>query len=93
MNTFVRKEEWLLLLGYTEDDCDKVLYQDIIDLFRETHNLHSWIDIGCHEYSYRIFDTEKEKSIEPDKPEFNGSYYEARLACLLKMIKIISLRK
>jgi hypothetical protein len=57
--------------------------------FREKYKLVALIDIGMHEFSYKIF--KNEKSITPFKEylDYNGTYEEAELACLKKLIEIV----
>jgi hypothetical protein len=65
------------------------LYQQAFRWFREKYGLVALIDIGMHEFSYKIF--KNEKSITPlkDYLDYNGTYEEAELACLKKLIEIV----
>jgi hypothetical protein len=69
------------------------LYQQAFRWFRETPGLVALIDIGMHEFSYKIF--KNEKSITPFKDylDYNGTYEEAELECLKKLIEIANTKK
>ena len=73
----------------TNDDVPAPLYQQAFRWFREKHKLVALIDIGMHEFSYKIF--KNEKSITPlkDYLDYNGTYEEVELACLKKLIEIV----
>jgi hypothetical protein len=61
--------------------------------FREKYKLVALIDIGMHEFSYKIF--KNEKSITPFKEylDYNGTYEEAELECLKKLIEIVNTKE
>jgi len=63
------------------------LYQQAFRWFRETYKLSGLIDIGTQEYSFFIFN-ESEDSREISS-NINGSYEEAELECLKKLIEIV----
>jgi hypothetical protein len=69
------------------------LYQQAFRWFREAHRLVALIDIGMHEFSYKIF--KNEKSITPFKDylDYNGTYEEAELECLKKLIEIVNTKE
>jgi hypothetical protein len=69
------------------------LYQQAFRWFREKYKLVALIDIGMHEFSYKIF--KNEKSITPFKDylDYNGTYEEAELECLKKLIEIVNTKK
>jgi len=62
-------------------------YRQAFNFFREKYGLHSWVGIGVHEYCYRIYDHKKGKSLIDVREEFNGTFEEAELECLKKLIK------
>lgn len=64
------------------------LYQQAFRFFREKYGLVALIDIGVHEFSYKIF--KNESSITPlkDYLDYNGTYEEAEEACINKLIEI-----
>ena len=70
--------------------CAAPLYQQAFRWFREKYKLVALIDIGMHEFSYKIF--KNEKSITPFKDylDYNGTYEEAELECLKKLIEIVN---
>jgi hypothetical protein len=69
------------------------LYQQAFRWFREKYGLVALIDIGMHEFSYKIF--KNEKSITPFKDylDYNGTYEEAELECLKKLIEIVNTKE
>jgi hypothetical protein len=75
-----------------EDFCAP-LYQQAFRWFREKYKLVALIDIGMHEFSYKIF--KNEKSITPFKDylDYNGTYEEAELECLKKLIEIVNTKE
>jgi hypothetical protein len=55
--------------------------------FREKHRLSGLVEIGRHEYSFVIFN-ESQDSREITS-YMNGTYEEAELACIIKLIEIV----
>lgn len=74
-----------LKLIYT-GDFEAPLFQQAFKWFREKYGLSGLIDIGTQEYSFFVFN-EKEDSREVSN--INGSYKEAELECLKKLIEIV----
>jgi hypothetical protein len=74
-------KEWL-----TTIHCAAPLYQQAFRWFREKHKLSGLIEIGTQEYSFIIFDEEKDS--RKITLSMNGTYEEAELACLKKLIEI-----
>jgi hypothetical protein len=60
------------------------LFQQAFRWFREEHGMAGLIDIGTQEYSFFIFD-EKTDSRKVTS-SMNGTYEEAELECLTKLI-------
>jgi len=67
--------------------CSAPLYQQAFRWFREKYKLSGLIEIGTQEYSFFIFN-ESEDSREVSS-NINGSYEEAELECLKKLIEIV----
>jgi hypothetical protein len=63
------------------------LYQQAFRWFREKHGLVGLINIGTQKFSYYVFN-EKTDSREVTSP-INGTYEEAELASLKKLIEIV----
>jgi len=63
------------------------LYQQAFRWFREKYKLSGLIEIGNQEYSFIIFDEEKDS--RKITSSMNGTYEEAELACLIKLIEIV----
>jgi len=57
--------------------------------FRKKYKLSGLIEIGIHEYSFIIFNEAKDKRLITDVSTMNGTYEEAELDCLKKLIEII----
>jgi hypothetical protein len=62
------------------------LYQQAFRWFREKYKLRGLIEIGTQEYSFIIFDEVKDS--RKITSSMNGTYEEAELACLKKLIEI-----
>jgi hypothetical protein len=65
-------------------------YSQAFRWFREKYKLSGIIEIGTQEYSFIIFDEEKDS--REITSSMNGSYEEAELACLDKLIEIVEER-
>jgi hypothetical protein len=63
------------------------LFQQAFRWFREKYGLAGLIEIGTQEYSFLVFD-EKTDSRKVTS-SMNGTYEEAELACLDKLIEIV----
>jgi hypothetical protein len=63
------------------------LYQQAFRWFREKYALCGIIDIGRHDYSFWILDEKSQKRIPIET--FDGTYEEAELECLKKLIEIV----
>ena len=63
------------------------LYQQAFRWFREKYRLTGLIEIGTQEYSFLIFNenTDSRKITS----SMNGTYEEAELACLKKLIELV----
>jgi hypothetical protein len=59
--------------------------------FREKYKLSGLIEISTQEYSFIIFDEEKDS--RKITSSMNGTYEEAELACLKKLIEIVKLSR
>jgi len=59
--------------------------------FREKYKLSGLIEIGTQEYSFIIFDEEKDS--RKITSSMNGTYEEVELACLKKLIEIVKLSR
>jgi len=57
--------------------------------FREKYELVSLIDIGVHEFSFKIFKNGKSITLLKDYLDFNGTYEEAENACIDKLIELV----
>lgn len=70
------------------------LYQQAFRFFRKKYKLAGLVEVGAHEFTFKIFNTATDKREFPDtlkeiKNQFNGTYEEAELACLRKLIETI----
>lgn len=64
-------------------------YSQAFNFFRENYGFHSWIDIGSQEYSFVIYNVNTGKRLTNVRKEFNGTFEEAELECLKKLIKFV----
>jgi len=76
---------WIDLLPYDSSSCKAPLYQQAFRWFREKYKLSGLIEISNQEYSFIIFDEEKDS--RKITSSMNGTYEEAELACLKKLIE------
>jgi hypothetical protein len=63
------------------------LYQQAFRWFSENYKLRGLIEIGTQEYSFLIFDEKTDSRCITSS--MNGTYQEAELACLKKLIEIV----
>lgn len=66
------------------------LYQQVFRWFREKYGLVGLIEIGTQEFTFNIFDDKGEAQLSTvSMYNYNGTYEEAELECLKKLISII----
>ena len=75
--------DWLSLKCYAP------LYYQTFRFFREKYKLTGLIEIGTQEYSYNIFNEKGNTILGTDRFNYNGTYEEAELECLKKLIEIV----
>lgn len=83
-----------LFIGTNDGHLKAPLYQQAFRWFREKYGLCYFPDIGSFDFSFRIFDLKKDRNLmenilHPIGFNFEGTYEEAELACLKKLIEII----
>jgi hypothetical protein len=71
----------------SEDVIQLPTFSQVFRWFREKYKLSGLIEIGNQEYSFIIFDEEKDS--RKITSSMNGTYEEAELACLIKLIEIV----
>ena len=94
---------WIDLLPYDSSSCKAPLYQQAFRWFREKHNLRGFIGFrpNVKQFDYHIYDmslSAKEYAKQRTLEEFNkdpkvGTYEEAELGCLEKLIEIVEQTK
>ena len=57
--------------------------------FREKYKLYGLIEIGTQEFSYQVFDNKGNRQLGTEPMNYNGTYEEAELECLVKLIDIV----
>ena len=57
--------------------------------FREKYKLYGLIEIGTQEFSYQVFDNKGNRQLGTEPMNYNGTYEEAELECLIKLIDIV----
>jgi hypothetical protein len=65
------------------------LYQQAFRWFREKYDLTGLIHLGSQEFSFSINKDGRRISTLKEYLDYNGSYEEAELACLKKLIEIV----
>lgn len=82
--------EWSCM-GYDENytEIDAPLWQQAFDWFRVSHKMPNWVAESTKEYWYKIVDGDYWFGSEV-KDKY--TYEEARLACLEKLIELVSNR-
>ena len=56
--------------------------------FREKYKLSGLIEIGTQEFSYQVFDNKGNRQLGTEPMNYNGTYEEAELECLKKLIEL-----
>lgn len=56
--------------------------------FREKYKLSGLIEIGTQEFSYQVFNNKGNRQLGTEPMSYNGTYEEAELECLEKLIEI-----
>jgi hypothetical protein len=57
--------------------------------FREKHGLVGIIKFGTNDFTYNIYNVDGIGLLTKESLNFNGTYQEAELACLQKLIEIV----
>lgn len=57
--------------------------------FREKYKLYGLIEIGTQEFSYQVFNKKGNRQLGTEPMSYNGTYEEAELECLKKLIEIV----
>jgi hypothetical protein len=65
------------------------LYQQAFRWFREKHGLVGITKFGTQEFTYNIYNIDGIGMLTKESLSFNGTYEEAELACLKKLIEIV----
>lgn len=72
-----------------QDLCAAPTFSQAFRFFREKYKLIALIDIGVHEFSYKIFKNERSITHLKDYLDYNGTYEETEVACLNKLIELV----
>jgi len=65
------------------------LYQQVFRWFREKYGIVGIVKFGTQEFTYNIYNNDAIGLLTKDSLDFNGTYEEAELACLKKLIETI----
>lgn len=57
--------------------------------FREKYKLCGLIEIGTQEFSYQVFNDKGNRQLGNEPLKYNGTYEEAEIECLKKLIEIV----
>lgn len=83
------------LNGYVNDKnliIGAPLYQQTFRWFREEYRLTGLIEVGTQEFSYLIINDKWNRLCGTEPLKFNGTYKEAELECIKKLIEIVKLK-
>ncbi len=65
------------------------LYQQAFRWFREKYEIVGIVKFGTQEFTYNIYNNDAIGLLTKDSLDFNGTYEEAEIACLKKLIEIV----
>jgi len=69
--------------------CASPLYQQAFRWFREKYEIVGIVKFGTQEFTYNIYNNDAIGLLTKDSLDFNGTYEEAEIACLKKLIEIV----
>jgi hypothetical protein len=69
--------------------CLAPLYQQAFRWFREKHGLVGIVKFGTNDFTYTIYNADGIGLLTKESLNFNGTYEEAELVCLQKLIEIV----
>ena len=69
--------------------CTAPLYQQAFRWFREKYGIVGIVKFGTQEFTYNIYNNDAIGLLTKDSLDFNGTYEEAEIACLKKLIEIV----
>jgi hypothetical protein len=64
-------------------------YSQAFRFFREKYGIVGIVKFGTQEFTYNIYNNDAIGLLTKDSLDFNGTYEEAELACLRKLIEIV----
>ena len=64
-------------------------HQEVVDWFREEHNIAILPEIGTQEFSYLLYDIKKNKKLSGKTIDYNASYYEAIEKAIREALELI----
>ena len=65
------------------------LYQQAFRWFREKYGIVGIVKFGTQEFTYNIYNNDAIGLLTKDSLDFNGTYEEAEIACLKKLIELV----
>jgi hypothetical protein len=78
------------LVGIPEDfNTLAPLYQQAFRWFREKYGIVGIVKFGTQEFTYNIYNNDAIGLLTKDSLDFNGTYEEAEIACLKKLIELV----
>jgi len=80
-------------INYPFERIPAPLYQQAFRWFRKKHDLMGLIHIGSQEFSFSVYKNGHRITHLKDYLNYNGTYEEAELACLKKLIEIVKTNK
>ena len=76
-------------INYPFERIPAPLYQQAFRWFREKYGIVGVVKFGTQEFTYNIYNNDAIGLLTKDSLDFNGTYEEAELACLKKLIEIV----
>jgi hypothetical protein len=71
------------------DSITAPLYQQAFRWFREKYEIVGIVKFGTQEFTYNIYNNDAIGLLTKDSLDFNGTYEEAEIACLKKLIEMV----
>jgi hypothetical protein len=65
------------------------LYQQAFRWFREKYGIVGIVKFGTQEFTYNVYNNDAIGLLTKDSLDFNGTYEEAEIACLKKLIELV----
>lgn len=72
------------------DSEERIMEQSLVlRWFRDKYKLCGLIEVGTQEFSYQVFNNKGDRQLGTEPISYNGTYEEAEVECLKKLIEIV----